>query len=127
VVQVDMVVHSSHAWLSRIHSGVTVTLVCCADVVAQVRIIFLSQLLQEGRSHLQQHLTASVLGRKVFVMPFHRGIQVTQQALRAMKAALAYCQKLRLQPAHFTRAARPYEQRLTKKHVQHVVLGEDAY
>lgn len=68
-------------------------LVCCMHVV-QVRGMFLSQLLHEGRSHLQQHLTASVLGRKVFVMPFHRGIQVTPQALSAMKASLAYCQKV---------------------------------
>ena len=69
---------------------------CDALVVVQVRIIFLSQLLHEGRAHLQQHLTASVLGRKVFVMPFHRGLQVTPQAVGSMKAALSYCQKVRL-------------------------------
>lgn len=56
---------------------------------------FLSQLMHEGRSHLQQHLTASVLGRKVFCMPFHRGTQVTGKTLGAMKAALAYCQMVR--------------------------------
>jgi hypothetical protein len=56
---------------------------------------FLAQLMHEGRSHLQRHLTASVLGRKVFCMPFHRGTQVTSATLAAMKAALAYCQKVR--------------------------------
>ena len=85
----------------------------CANV-AQLRIIFLSQLLHEGRSHLQQHLTASVLGRKVFVMPFHRGIQLTPHALGAMKAALAYCQKVRLQSAYFTQRTAVLAK--TKKH-----------
>lgn len=56
---------------------------------------FLAQLMHEGMSHLQQHLTASVLGRKVFCMPFHRGAQVSGETLGAMKAALAYCQKVR--------------------------------
>lgn len=64
-------------------------------VAVQVRVIFLTQLLHEGRSHLQQFLTASVLARKVFCMPFHRGIQLDGQALDAMTAALAYCQKVR--------------------------------
>jgi hypothetical protein len=63
--------------------------------VLQVRVSFLSQLLQEGKQHLQQHLTASVLGRKVFAMPFHRGINVTRHTLDNMRAALAYCQKVR--------------------------------
>lgn len=64
------------------------------SVAVQVRVNFLTQLLHEGRSHLQQYLTASVLGRKVFCLPFHRGIQLDGQALASMKAALAYCQKV---------------------------------
>lgn len=60
----------------------------------QVRVNFLAPLLHEGKQHLQQHLTASVLGRKVFYMPFHRGIQVTQQSRGAMAAALSYCQQV---------------------------------
>lgn len=86
------------AYRKLLHITPSVYRVCRVQYV-QVRVIFLSQLLHEGRSHLQQHLTASVLGRKVFVMPFHRGIQVTPQALGAMKAALMYCQQVRLQPA----------------------------
>jgi hypothetical protein len=61
----------------------------------QVRVHFLAQLMHEGASHLRQHLTASVLGRKVFCMPFHRGTQVTPRTLPAMAAALTYCQKVR--------------------------------
>jgi len=55
---------------------------------------FLSQLLHEGKQHLQQHLTASVLGRKLFYMPFHRGIKATEQGLAAMAAALTYCKQV---------------------------------
>lgn len=83
-----------YAYIFEVHS-ITVPHMYCAHVV-QVRVIFLSQLLHDGKAHLQQHLTASVLGRKVFVVPFHRGIQVTPQALGAMKASLIYCQKVRL-------------------------------
>ena len=61
----------------------------------QVRVNFLSPLLHEGKQHLQQHLTASVLGRKVFYMPFHRGIQVTQHSLGVMEATLSYCQQVK--------------------------------
>lgn len=55
---------------------------------------FLSQLLPEGRAHLQSHLTASVLGVKVFELPFHRGVQVTADTAAAMMSALAYCQEV---------------------------------
>jgi hypothetical protein len=65
-----------------------------ATLLLQVRVNFLSQLLPEGRAHLQSHLTASVLGVKVFELPFHRGVQVTADTAAAMRAALAYCQKV---------------------------------
>lgn len=66
----------------------------------QVRVNFLNELLHEGRAHLQQYLTASVLGRKVLTMPFHRGIQVDEAALGAMQAALTYCQQVRRLSRH---------------------------
>lgn len=68
----------------------------CRLLHVQVRANFLSELLHEGMAHLQLHLTASVLGRKVFVMPFHRGVQVTPETLGAMEAALSYCQQVLL-------------------------------
>jgi hypothetical protein len=71
-------------------------LVLCpsAPFVLQVRVNFLSQLLPEGRAHLQTHLTASVLCVKVFELPFHRGVQVTANTAAAMMSSLAYCQKV---------------------------------
>jgi len=71
--------------------------VCLAP---QVRVNFLSQLLHEGKQHLQQHLTASVLGRKLFYTPFHRGISINQQTLSMMNAALNYCCQVRGQSGH---------------------------
>jgi hypothetical protein len=62
-----------------------------------VRLHFLSKLLPEAHAHLAQTLTASVLGVKLFTLPFHRRIKLEQQdvrAMRAMRAALHYCQQV---------------------------------
>ena len=48
----------------------------CVPAPGQVRLNVLSTLLGEAHAHLHQHLCACVLGRKVFVMPFHRDVQV---------------------------------------------------
>eukprot|EP00878_Enallax_costatus_P005957 GHUV01006249.1.p1 GENE.GHUV01006249.1~~GHUV01006249.1.p1 ORF type:complete len:2036 (+),score=737.34 GHUV01006249.1:1069-7176(+) len=59
-----------------------------------VRLNFLSTLLHEAYSHLHQHLSASVLGVKLLLMPFHRDVTLTPQTARAMRAAVSRCQKV---------------------------------
>lgn len=57
-----------------------------------VRLNFLPALLDEAYAHLHACLCASALGRKLFVQPFHRDVQVAPASLAAMRASLAYCQ-----------------------------------
>ena len=57
-----------------------------------VRLNFLSQLLPEAFDFLHEHLTGSVLGTKLFVLPFHRDVEVTPQAAGRLLAAAAFCQ-----------------------------------
>lgn len=68
----------------------------------QVRLNFLSPLLSMSYQHLHNTLTASVLNVKLFTMPFHRDVQVTEQGAQAMLGALAYCQQV---GAHCQRVA----------------------
>eukprot|EP00775_Hariotina_reticulata_P004976 gene4976-5218_t len=65
-----------------------------ADGKRVVRLNFLSKLLPEAQAHLAQVLTASVLGVKLFNMPFHRHIKITIKDVRVMRAALLYCQQV---------------------------------
>ena len=60
----------------------------------QVRLNFLSTLIDEAYAHLHYHLCASVLGVKLFTMPFNRDVVVTQAAARDMRASMAYCQQV---------------------------------
>lgn len=64
-------------------------------VSPQVRLNFLSTLLEEAYGHLHCHLTAGVLGRKLFTMPFTRDVKVTEAAARAMRASLLHCKQVR--------------------------------
>ncbi|KAG2496793.1 hypothetical protein HYH03_005201 [Edaphochlamys debaryana] len=48
-----------------------------ADGSRVVRLNFLSTLLDEAYAHLHAHLTASVLGRKLFMLPYHRNLELT--------------------------------------------------
>ena len=57
-----------------------------------VRLNFLPQLLPEAFDFLHEHLTGSVLGTKLFVLPFHRDVEVTPQRGRSLLAAAAFCQ-----------------------------------
>ncbi|PNH12759.1 hypothetical protein TSOC_000243 [Tetrabaena socialis] len=56
-----------------------------------VRLNFLSTLLDEAYGHLHNHLCASVLGRKLFALPFNREVRITAAGVGAMRACLAYC------------------------------------
>ncbi|GAB4822814.1 hypothetical protein N2152v2_009860 [Parachlorella kessleri] len=57
-----------------------------------VRLNLLPQLLNEAYAHMQSCLSAGVLARKLFVMPFHRDVKVDLKVLEAMRSALMYCQ-----------------------------------
>ncbi len=61
----------------------------------QVRLNLLSTLLDEAFDHLHQHLCASVLGRRILTLPFHRDVQLTVQQAHAMHTCLNYCQQAR--------------------------------
>ncbi|KAG2492053.1 hypothetical protein HYH03_009551 [Edaphochlamys debaryana] len=58
-----------------------------------VRLNFLSVLLDEAYGHLHTHLTASVLGRKLFTLPFHRDVELTEARVQAMASAMRHCQQ----------------------------------
>eukprot|EP00983_Pelagomonas_calceolata_P081830 1155715-Pelagomonas_calceolata.AAC.5 len=59
----------------------------------QVRLNFLSTLLDEAYGYMHSFLTASVLNRKLFRQPFHRDVKITVQNAAAMQANMAYCQQ----------------------------------
>lgn len=65
-----------------------------ADKQRIVRLNLLPTLIDEAYSHLHSVLTASVLGRKLFTLPFQRDVQLTVQSTKAMRAALNYCQQV---------------------------------
>lgn len=60
----------------------------------QIRLNFLSPLLSMSYQHLHNTLTASVLNVRLFTMPFHRDVQVTEQGAHAMLGTLAYCRQV---------------------------------
>ena len=60
----------------------------------QVRLNLLPQLLNEAYAHMQSCLSASILARKLFVMPFHRDVKVDLGVVEAMRSALTYCQRV---------------------------------
>lgn len=60
-----------------------------------MRLNFLSALLPEACAFLHQHLTASVLGVKLLLMPFHRDVELTVEAARAMRRAVSHAQRVR--------------------------------
>jgi hypothetical protein len=65
----------------------------CADGRHLVRLNLLSTLLDEGYAHLHSYLTASVLGRKLFLLPFNRDVQLDAAAARTIMGSLLYCQQ----------------------------------
>jgi hypothetical protein len=52
-------------------------------------------LLAEARGHLHQYLCASVLGRKLLTLPFHRDVELDLGGARAMRAAVEHCRRVR--------------------------------
>jgi hypothetical protein len=66
----------------------------CANGQQLVRLNFLPTLLDEAYGHLHRYLTASVLGRKLFLLPFNRDVKLDVMRARAMKSCLMYCQQV---------------------------------
>ncbi|KAG2486452.1 hypothetical protein HYH03_014899 [Edaphochlamys debaryana] len=64
-----------------------------ADGSRVVRLTFLSTLLDEAYGHLHAALTATLLGRRLLALPFHRDVELTAAGARAMTAALRHCQR----------------------------------
>ncbi|KAG2496538.1 hypothetical protein HYH03_005361 [Edaphochlamys debaryana] len=64
-----------------------------ADGSRVVRLNFLSRLLDDSYAHLHATLTASILGRKLFVLPFHRDVEPTEGRVQAMVSAMRHCQQ----------------------------------
>ncbi len=60
----------------------------------QVRLNFLSTLMEEAYAHLHNYLCASVLGRKLFTLPFNRDVEMTVARAKAMKACVIYSQQV---------------------------------
>ncbi|GAX73071.1 hypothetical protein CEUSTIGMA_g524.t1 [Chlamydomonas eustigma] len=58
-----------------------------------VRLNLLSTLMEQSYSLLANSLCASLLDRKIFVLPFHRNVEVTESGARAMLSSLNYCKK----------------------------------
>lgn len=63
-------------------------------IALQVRLNFLATLIGEAYNHLHNHMCASVLGRKLFTLPFHRDVSITAAGARKMQASLLYCQQV---------------------------------
>lgn len=63
-------------------------------LAVQVRLNFLTTLIGEGYNHLHNHMCASVLGRKLFTLPFDRDVTITAAGAKKMQASLLYCQQV---------------------------------
>ena len=64
-----------------------------ADGSQLVRVHTLTAIFQEMCDELRRILTASLLGCKVFVQPFHRDVKINHAGVCAMRSALDYCKR----------------------------------
>ena len=55
------------------------------------RLHFLSALMNEAYTYLQNHLMASILGVRIYLMPFCRDVQLDANSIEMMKNALDDC------------------------------------
>lgn len=58
---------------------------------AVVRLHFLRALIDEAYQFLHNTLTGSILGRPLYVMPFHRDVQLTLENVRSMRGCFERC------------------------------------
>ncbi|CAM9858519.1 unnamed protein product [Ectocarpus sp. 6 AP-2014] len=64
-----------------------------SDNAAVVRLHFLSALIAEAYEFLHHALTGSLLGRRLFLMPFNRDVQLTLEGAHAMRGTLDRCRR----------------------------------
>ncbi|CAM9681753.1 unnamed protein product, partial [Ectocarpus sp. 8 AP-2014] len=64
-----------------------------SDDAAVVRLHFLSALIAEAYEFLHHALTGSLLGRRLFLMPFNRDVQLTLEGAHAMHGTLDRCRR----------------------------------
>eukprot|EP00961_Rhodomonas_salina_P257695 3482550-Rhodomonas_salina.1 len=69
-----------------------------------VRSHFLTALLSEAKEYMQHRISASLLCRRVYTMPFDRDVELSEGRLQRMSATLASCQQnqgmLMIAPEH---------------------------
>ena len=76
----------------------------CHPYTLQVRLNVLSQLMTEAYDHLHSSLCASVLGRRLFSLPFQREVDLQMkeepdlnvERANAMRACMELCQQVRM-------------------------------
>eukprot|EP00961_Rhodomonas_salina_P053465 717141-Rhodomonas_salina.1 len=54
---------------------------------------FLPQLLHEAKQHFERYVSASVMSRRIYKMPFHRNVELNPDRLKLMRAALEQCRR----------------------------------
>ncbi len=67
-----------------------------SEYFLQVRLNFLSTLLDEAYGFLHSFLTASLLNCKLFRQSFNRDVPITAQNAASMRAELSHCQQVNL-------------------------------
>lgn len=86
---------------SQMHCCFVQCVICIFDQllwISQVRLNFLNTLMGEAYSHLHNTMCASVLGRKLFTMPFHRDVDITAARAQEMHASINLCQQVNVGP-----------------------------
>ena len=58
-----------------------------------LRITALTSLINELFDFLHRHLCASVLQRKIFTLPFHRDVQLTEEDVKMMISSMEFCSR----------------------------------
>lgn len=59
-----------------------------------MRLSFLSTLLDEAHDYLHHNLCASVLNRKLFRLPFHRDVPISEAGASCIRAFLNHCMQV---------------------------------
>lgn len=86
-----------------------------------LRITALTSLINELFDFLHRHLCASVLQRKIFTLPFHRDVQLTEEDVKVMISSMEFCSRsggvLLVAPEHrLSLQLKWHELRLQGKH-----------
>ena len=66
----------------------------CANGQVAMRVHFLSQLLRDAYEYLHGCLCASVLQRKLFLVPFNRDVQISANMVDVLRSELEHCRNV---------------------------------